>query len=83
MIRLSQVHGLRIYNDRARYVGNVRDIVLDDEEGKVVGLAFGRKGDTILSVPYDSVLAIGDIVLTRSKESEQAREGEGSQAPGG
>ena len=67
MLRLSKLQGLKIYNDRARYVGSVVDVLLNDEEGKVVGLALGRKGNTVLSIPFSQVLAIGDIVLARSE----------------
>lgn len=69
MLRLSKLQGLRIYNDKAKYVGSVWDVLLNDEEGKVVGLALGKKGNTILSLPFSQVLAIGDIVLARSGSS--------------
>lgn len=71
MLRLSKLQGLSIYNEKAKYVGSVWDVLLNDEEGKVVGLALGRKGNTILSLPFSQVLAIGDIVLTRSGSSVQ------------
>lgn len=58
---------MKIYSDRARYVGIVQDVVLDDTEGRILGLAFGRRGESVTTVPYDSVMAIGDIVLVRSK----------------
>jgi sporulation protein YlmC with PRC-barrel domain len=67
MLRLSRLQGLKIYNDKAKYVGSVWDVLLNDEEGKVVGLALGKKGSSILSLPFSNVLAIGDIVLARSE----------------
>jgi len=67
MLRLSKLQGLKIYNDKAKYVGSVWDVLLSDEEGKVVGLALGKKGNSILSLPFSNVLAIGDIVLARSE----------------
>ncbi len=67
---------MKIYSDRAHYVGVVQDVVLDDEEGKILGLAFGSRGESVTTVPYESVMAIGDIVLVRSKRPvpEEAEE---------
>ena len=67
-MKISQFYGMRIYNDRGRYVGEVDDVMIDDKEGMVVGLAFGRRGSTVLSVPYGSITAIGDIVLVQTKK---------------
>ncbi len=64
---------MKIYSDRARYVGVVQDVVLDDVEGRILGLAFGRRGETVTTIPYDSVMAIGDIVLVRSKRPVQEK----------
>lgn len=68
MKKASEYYGMRIYSDRARYIGAVEDVVIDDKEGAVVGLAFGRRGDKVASVPYSSIMAIGDIVLVRTKK---------------
>ena len=62
---------MRIYSDRARYVGEVDDLVIDDKEGTVAGLAFGRQRGKVTSIPYNSIMAIGDIVLVRTKKPEQ------------
>lgn len=70
MKKLSELNGMRIYSDHARYVGTVEDAVIEDREGAVVGLVFGRKGGKALSVPYNSLMAIGDIVLVYSKKAE-------------
>ncbi|MBC7218960.1 MAG: PRC-barrel domain-containing protein [Hadesarchaea archaeon] len=72
MKRLSELNGLKVYSDRARYVGTVEDAVIDDKEGAVVGLVFGRKGDKVLSIPYSNIMAIGEIVLIQSKKEEAA-----------
>jgi len=68
--RLSELNGMRIYSDKARYVGAVEDTLLDDKEGVVIGLVFGRRGGKSLTVPYNSIMAIGDIVLVYSKRTE-------------
>ncbi|HDI12733.1 MAG TPA: hypothetical protein ENF64_01300 [Hadesarchaea archaeon] len=70
MKRLSELNGMRIYSDKARYVGAVEDTLLDDKEGVVIGLVFGRRGGKSLTVPYNSIMAIGDIVLVYSKRTE-------------
>jgi len=56
-----------MYTDKAHYVGDVKDLILDDKEGVVSGLAWGYRGGKVLSIPYDSIMAIGDIILVRSK----------------
>ena len=71
MKRLSELYGLRIYSDRARYVGAVEDVAIDDKEGTVVGLVFGRREGKAISIPYTSIMALGDIVLVYSKKAEQ------------
>lgn len=68
MKKLSELRGLRIYSDKARYVGAIEDSLIDDKEGTVIGLVFGRAGGKSLSIPYDSIMAIGDIVLVYSKK---------------
>lgn len=70
MKKLSELNGMRIYSDRARHVGVVEDTLIDDKEGRVVGLMFGYRGGKSLSVPYNSIMAIGDIVLVYSKKTE-------------
>jgi sporulation protein YlmC with PRC-barrel domain len=68
MKKLSELRGLRIYSDRARYVGTTEDFLIDDKEGAVIGFVFGYSGGKSLSIPYNSVMAIGDIVLVYSKK---------------
>ena len=71
MKKLSEFYGMRIYSDRARYVGTVEDVIIDDREGVIVGLAFGRREGKVTSVPYGSIMAIGDIILVRTKRPEE------------
>jgi sporulation protein YlmC with PRC-barrel domain len=67
MKKLSELNGLRIYSDRAKYVGTVMDTLIDDKEGTVLGLVLGFKGGKSLTVPYNTIMAIGDIVLIHTK----------------
>ncbi len=71
MKRLSEIYGMRIYSDRARFVGTIEDAVIDDKEGTVVGFVFGRKGGKAITIPYNGIMATGDIVLVYSKKAEQ------------
>jgi len=71
MKKMSQFFGMRVYTDKAHYVGEIKDLILDDKEGVVTGMAWGYRGGKILSIPYDSVMAIGDIILVRSKKVPQ------------
>jgi sporulation protein YlmC with PRC-barrel domain len=71
MKKMSQFFGMRVYTDKAHYVGEIKDLILDDKEGVVTGLAWGYRGGKVLSIPYDSVMAIGDIILVRSKKVPQ------------
>jgi len=61
---------LRIFSDRAKYIGSVQDVVLEDREGTVVGLVFGKQAGRALTIPYSSIMAIGDVVLVYSKREE-------------
>lgn len=71
-MKLSEVHGMQIYSDRAHFIGTIDDTIIDDKEGMVVGLVFGRKEGKAISIPYSGLMAIGDIVLVYSKKAEQA-----------
>lgn len=71
-MKLSEVHGMQIYSDRAHFIGTIDDAIIDDKEGTVVGLVFGRKGGKAISIPYSGLMAIGDIALVYSKKAEQA-----------
>jgi len=67
MKKLSELNGLRIYSDRAKYIGTIMDTLIDDKDGTVVGLVFGFKSEKSLIVPYNTIMAIGDIVLVHTK----------------
>jgi sporulation protein YlmC with PRC-barrel domain len=71
MKRLSELYGMRIYSDRAHFIGTIEDAVIDDKEGTVVGLVFGRKEGKSISIPYNGIMTIGEIVLVYSKKAEQ------------
>lgn len=68
-MKVSEYYDMPIYSDKGRYVGEVQDVVLDFDKGKVLGLGFGEKEGRVTTVPYESVMAIGDIILVRSKKA--------------
>jgi len=70
MKKLTELNGMKVFSDRARYIGTVQDAVVDDKEGAIVGLVFERKGSKALSIPYGSIMAICDIILVQSKKVE-------------
>ena len=72
MRKLSELYGMRIYSDRAHFIGTVEDVIIDDKEGTVAGIVFGRKEGKAISIPYNGIMAIGSIVLVHSKKAEQA-----------
>lgn len=70
-MKISEYYDMPIYSDGAKYVGEVQDVVLDLDEGKVLGLGFGEREGKVTTVPYDNVMAIGDIILVRSRETSK------------
>ncbi|MEM2192729.1 MAG: PRC-barrel domain-containing protein [Candidatus Hadarchaeales archaeon] len=67
---MGEILGMKIYSDRGKYVGAVEDVVLEDREGTVTGLVFGRKAGKALTIPYSTVMAIGDIIIVYSKKEQ-------------
>ena len=73
MMHISELYGMDIYSENAKYVGKVNDIILNLETGKVVRLTTEplrsvskEKAKEVLkekSVLYKSVSAVGDIVI--------------------
>lgn len=72
MRRAAQLIGLKIYTDRAKYVGTVEDVLIDDRAGTVAGLVIDKREGRVVSVPYNSVIAVGDIILVQSRREELA-----------
>ncbi len=73
MMHISELYGIDIYGENARYVGKVNDIILNLESGKIVRLTTEPlrsvskdKAKLVLkekSVLYKNVAAVGDIVI--------------------
>jgi len=72
---LVELNGMRIYSDRARFMGTVEDTMINDKEGNVVGLVvYDSKTRKPLSIPYGAIIAIADIVLVSSLKKTEAGE---------
>lgn len=65
-MRASEYYDRPIYSDKGRYVGEVKDVVLNLDSGEILGLGFGQKQGKVRTVPYESITAIGDIVIVKS-----------------
>ena len=71
--QITEMFGLRVYTDRAVFIGNVDDVVLDVDQKKIDALAVGElnpeigevKGYTGLKIPFRIVKSDGDIILVR------------------
>lgn len=90
-MHISEMYGIDIYSENARYVGKVNDIILNLETGKVVRLTTEplrsvskEKAKSVLkekSVLYKNVAAVGDIVILGAasaayeEEEEQPKAG--------
>ncbi|MFP4006193.1 MAG: PRC-barrel domain-containing protein [Candidatus Hadarchaeia archaeon] len=74
-MRASEYYDMPIYSDNGNYVGEVQEVVLDVEDGVVLGLGFGKSQDRVTSVPYENVMAIGDIILVKSEAAKKAKSG--------
>ncbi|KXA99488.1 hypothetical protein AKJ42_03120 [candidate division MSBL1 archaeon SCGC-AAA261C02] len=53
------------------YVGEVREVVLDIDQGKVAGLSIERRGEKHRMIPYENVMAVGDIILVESRKQPE------------
>jgi len=71
--QITELFGLRVYTDRAVFVGSVDDVVVDVDQKKIDSLAVGElnpeigevKGYSGLQIPFRIIKSIGDIVIIR------------------
>lgn len=69
---ISTLLGLKVYTDEGRYVGVVKDLVLDIENRQIKSLAISDFNRTLINsrakgilIPYRLVKAVGDIVIVK------------------
>jgi sporulation protein YlmC with PRC-barrel domain len=71
--QITDLFGMQVYTDKAVYVGDVDDVVIDIDTKKIESLAVGNlnqelmelKGFRGVRIPYRIIKSIGDIVLIR------------------
>ena len=75
--RLSELYGMDIFTEKAEYVGQIGDVILNLNKGEVMQLSLkpfrsgALEGTDIRkvlqeeSIPFDEITRIGDIILCR------------------
>jgi sporulation protein YlmC with PRC-barrel domain len=71
--QITDVLGLSVYTDRAIYVGDVDDVVIDLDRKSIKALALGNlnmdiidiKGYKGLQIPFRMIKSVGDVILVR------------------
>lgn len=89
-MKISQLIGMEVYADNARYLGKVYDIILDLQKGEVVRLtlepikvASKEEAKRVFhekTIMYKSVKAVDRIILTSSSPIQESFEEEEVQA---
>lgn len=68
---ISEIIGLQVYTNNGVFLGNVNNLVVDVDNGKVDGVFVGEtnpllvEGSRAVSVPFRWVQSVGDIVILR------------------
>ncbi len=71
--QITDVLGLSVYTDKAVFVGDVDDVVIDLDRKTIKALALGNlnmdiidiKGYKGLQIPFRMIRSIGDVILVR------------------
>jgi sporulation protein YlmC with PRC-barrel domain len=75
-IRVSSVRGKKVYTSVGKYLGHVNSLKFDVKKNKVASLSVKidrrvkRLRSRVISIPYNWVAAVGDIVIIDKKLSE-------------
>jgi len=85
-IKISQLMGMDVYSDNARYLGKVYDIIIDLQKGEVVRLTLepikatskeeAKRVFHEKTIMYKSVKAVDKIILTSSSPIQESFEEE-------
>ncbi|MCD6229986.1 MAG: PRC-barrel domain-containing protein [Candidatus Diapherotrites archaeon] len=83
-IKLSQLWGIDIYNDQAKYLGKVHDIIMNMEEGtieritleplRITNKSHAEKLLKEKSILYNNVISSGDIIIVQEKGNNEPAE---------
>jgi sporulation protein YlmC with PRC-barrel domain len=71
--QITDVLGLSVYTDRAVFIGDVDDVVIDLDRKTIKALALGNlnmdiidvKGYKGLQIPFRMIRSVGDVILVR------------------
>ncbi|KAF5062348.1 hypothetical protein DSECCO2_305970 [anaerobic digester metagenome] len=71
--QITDVLGLSVYTDRAIFVGDVDDVVIDLDRKSIKALALGNlnmdiidiKGYKGMQIPFRMIKSVGDVILIR------------------
>ncbi|MDH7593970.1 MAG: PRC-barrel domain-containing protein [Methanomicrobiales archaeon] len=71
--QITELFGLSVYTDKAVYVGDIEDVVIDVDGKKMDSIAVGNlnpefvdvKGFRGIKIPYRMIKSIGDVVVVR------------------
>ncbi|MDK2975140.1 MAG: hypothetical protein PWP08_1511 [Methanofollis sp.] len=71
--QVTELFGMNVYTDKAIFVGEVDDVLLDIDGKKIDALAVGKvnpeltdpKGHLGLLVPFRIIKTVGDIIIVR------------------
>ena len=71
--QITDVLGLSVYTDRAVFVGDVDDVVIDLDRKSIKALALGNlnmdiidiKGYKGMQIPFRMIKSVGDVILIR------------------
>ena len=75
-IRVSSVRGKKVYTSVGKHLGHVNSLKFDVKRNKVASLSvkidrrIKKLQSRVVSIPYDWVTAIGDIVIIDKKLSD-------------
>ena len=83
-IKLSQLWGVDIYNNNAKYLGKVHDIIMNMEDGKIeritleplriINKSHAEKLLKEKSILYSNVISSEDIIIVEEKDNTKIEE---------
>ncbi len=81
--KMSEMPGLDVYTDGAKYLGKLNDLIIDLQKGEVARLTLQPVENLMGASPqwikdntiaYRNVVSVGDIVVVSSKPKEEPLE---------
>ncbi len=84
-MKLSELYGMDIFTDKARYLGKVEDVILNLDGGEVMRLTLEPLREGVLSkdrvgsilrtksIKYSDVSEIGDVIMSRVEPKPEKR----------